>query len=79
MRNIIFGAIGTLWGAAVIIYSFVGNKPDSGGAYGAGQIAGTIFGFVFFVAGIYYLIQGIRTVNQPKVTMKKKKKKRVVE
>lgn len=78
MRNIIFGSIGVLWGGAVILYSLLGDKSPSGGAYGAGQMAGSVFGFLFFAVGLYYLVQGIRTLGESKVVKKKKKKKKKV-
>ena len=53
MRNKILGAIGVLWGGGVVIYSLV--TPRGGGAYGAGQMVGTIFGVLMLIAGIYTL------------------------
>lgn len=77
MRNIIYGAIGTLWGGAILVYSFVRDKPEVNESVRVGQMAGTGFGFLLFAVGLYYLIQGIRANNQPKPTKKLKKKKQV--
>ena len=58
MRNRIFGGIGVVWGAGVLIYSLLKGGPEGGGAYAAGQIGGMIFGGLLFVVGLYYLIKG---------------------
>src|SRR5947208_1712786 len=76
MRNLIFGAIGVLWGGGVLWYSFMGNAPRGGGAYGAGQMVGGIFGLLLFVAGLYYLIGGIREVVPDQPRRKPRKPKR---
>jgi len=55
-RNRIMGGIGTAWGLAIIIYSATTTRY--GGAYGAGQVAGMMFGILMFGVGLYYLIRG---------------------
>jgi hypothetical protein len=57
MRNQIFGAIGVLWGGAILIYGlFLNNAPVSNNpAYRTGQTAGLLMGGVLFAAGLYYL------------------------
>lgn len=81
MRNIIMGGIGVLWGAGILIYSFSGNEPVYRGGARVGQLVGTGMGFLLFAVGLYYLIQGIRSLNQPQesVKPKKKKKRKVVD
>jgi hypothetical protein len=75
MRNMIFGGIGVVWGGGIILYSVLG-APRAGGAYGAGQMVGTVFGILLFVVGFYYLIAGVREMNQGERSSKRKKRKR---
>ena len=75
MRNIIFGAIGVLWGSLLLLYSIFG-PANQGGAYGAGQTAGTVFGVLMLGAGLYYLVQGIQTISQADKSGRSKKRKR---
>jgi hypothetical protein len=83
MRNIIFGGIGVLWGGGILLYSFLGSAPRAQGAYGAGQSAATLFGLLLFIAGLFYLITGIRAMSRdepvPKTQKRKKKKKQIEE
>ena len=58
MRNRIFGAIGVLWGGAVLIRSLLRGVPQGSGAYAAGQTGGMIFGGLLLIVGIYYLVKG---------------------
>ena len=51
MRNVIFGVIGVLWGGYILMGSCLGGMRG-GGAYGAGQMVGTLFGLLLFVAGL---------------------------
>jgi len=54
MRNRIFGAIGVLWGAAIVVPRLIGvGQIQSDGAYAAGQLAGFLFGFLLIGAGAY--------------------------
>ena len=57
MRNRIMGGIGVVWGGAIVLYALFWQER-AGGAYGAGQIAGAVFGAVMLIAGLYYLIKG---------------------
>ena len=76
MRNMIFGGIGVLWGSGVLLYSFLGRGERAGGAYGAGQAAGTVFGFLLLGVGLFYLISGIRNLSQHEPRRKPRKRKR---
>lgn len=58
MRNRVFGAIGVIWGGIVLLSVFTRGGPSGGGAYGAGQSAGLVFGALLFIAGLYYLVKG---------------------
>ena len=57
MKNKILGWIGVVWGGAVLLSGlakvFFGGM--GGGAYGAGQLAGFIFGGLLCFAGVYTL------------------------
>lgn len=78
MRHVIFGAVGVLWGGAILLYAAFG-APRGEGAFGAGQLAGTLFGVVMFAAGLYYLIDGIRGTgsdDEPRERPRKKKKRK---
>jgi hypothetical protein len=63
MRSLIFGGIGFLWGAGIILYFFFGGGPQGGGAYRAAQVAGTVVGVLLFGVGLFYLIKGIRGLS----------------
>ena len=39
MRNKIFGAIGVLWGGAILLSAFLRGGPQGSGSYVAGQTA----------------------------------------
>jgi len=58
MRNRIFGAIGVVWGVAVLISAFLRGGPEGSGAYAAGNTAGIVLGALLFIVGGYYLIRG---------------------
>jgi hypothetical protein len=77
MRKLVFGGIGVVWGGAVLVYSFSGGGPrGGGGAYGAGQTAGTVFGGLLFVVGLIYCILGLVSLGSAKGKRKRKQKKR---
>lgn len=58
MRNRIVGAIGVIWGGAILLFGFLKGAPEGGGAYAQGQGAGLVFGALLFMAGLYFLIKG---------------------
>ena len=59
MRYSILGAIGVVFGGAILL-SGVLNGVKGEGTYAQGQIAGLIFGVLLFGVGLYYLIKGRR-------------------
>lgn len=61
MRNRIFGAIGVLWGGAILAFRFFGRHPETSGAYALGQTAAILLGGLLFVVGLYYLVKGSRS------------------
>lgn len=65
MRNIIFGAIGVLWGAAILVSSMSGGSAQGSGAYANGAGAATFFAVLLLIAGGYYLVKGIRERRDP--------------
>ena len=64
MRNRIIGGIGVVWGAGIVVYGLF-IQERAGGAYGAGQIAGVVFGAVMLIAGLAYLIKGDSPEEKP--------------
>ena len=57
-KNRIFGLIGLIWGGGMILGKILGCSPGpGGGAYGAGQAAGLVFGGLLFVVGAYYFFK----------------------
>ena len=61
MRNTIIGAVLTIWGAAILAINLLGNKPNHGGSYGAGQTAALVFAVIMIVAGVRAVRKGLRT------------------
>jgi hypothetical protein len=58
MRNRIFGAIGVLWGGAILVRTYFIGGPAGTGAYRNGQIAALVFAALLVLVGGYYLIRG---------------------
>jgi hypothetical protein len=57
MRNKIFGAIGAIWGALIILNWLFGTRPDGNTAYQSGQSAAVIMGVIMLFAGLYYFFK----------------------
>jgi len=59
MRNRIVGAIGMVWGGAILFSRLILSRTQSapGSAYASGQSAGLIFGVLLFVVGAYYFFK----------------------
>jgi hypothetical protein len=72
MASITGGVIAIVWGVGIQIYS--ANQKQYGGAYGAGQAIGSLFGLVLIGVGIYALVNGIRAANSR--TFKPRKRRR---
>ena len=60
MRNRIFGAIGVLWGGAMLVSAFLRGGPEGSGAYAAGQLTALVFDCLLVVVGGYYLFRKSR-------------------
>jgi hypothetical protein len=58
MRNRILGALGVLWGSAMLIRSYRTGGPIGSGAYLAGQFAALVFAALLVLVGVYYLVKG---------------------
>ena len=57
-RNRIFGLIGTLWGAGIVVSKIAGSNPQAQNeAYATGQNVALVFGALLFIVGLYYLIK----------------------
>lgn len=56
MRNRIVGAVGMIWGGAILVSRLLRNQPQAatGGAFAAGQSTALIFGVLLLVVGAYY-------------------------
>ena len=57
MRNKISGAIGTIWGGAILFNSLTASAPSGSAAYQGGSTAAVVFGAVMFCAGLYYFFK----------------------
>ena len=58
MRNRIFGAIGVLWGGAMLVSAYLRGGPRGSGSYAAGQTAALVFAVLLVLVGAYYLTKG---------------------
>jgi hypothetical protein len=58
VRNRIFGAIGVIWGGAMLVSAFLRGGPEGSGAYAAGQTTALAFGCLLLLVGGYYLLRG---------------------
>ena len=58
MRYRIFGAIGVVWGGAILLRAYLAGGPAGTGAYRNGQIAAFVFAALMVIVGGYYLIKG---------------------
>jgi hypothetical protein len=58
MRNRILGAIGLIWGGAMLVRAYIVGGPQGAGSYRQGQIAGLVFAALLVIVGGYYLIKG---------------------
>ncbi len=57
MRNRIFGAIGILWGGAIVVNWLLSSPAPASQAYQVGQFGGVLFGALVFLAGLYYIFK----------------------
>jgi hypothetical protein len=60
MRNKIFGVIGVLWGAAIIVYGVTGGSGNGTGSYEAGSSTALVFGALLLVVGGWTLAKNLR-------------------
>ena len=58
MRNRILGAIGVLWGGAMLLRAYLAGGPVGSGAYRDGQITALVFAALLVLVGGYYLVKG---------------------
>jgi len=56
MKNRLLGLIGVLWGGFLLFNCLTGNVVQ--GSYGAGQVGAVLFGALFSIAGLYFLVRG---------------------
>ena len=53
MRNRIFGAIGVIWGGAILVRVLTGG-PQGTGSYAAGRTSAFVFAGLLVLVGGYY-------------------------
>lgn len=59
MRNRALGALGVLFGGAVLLLKLLsGRWVDATGAYAVGQAASIVFAVLLVAVGLYYLLKG---------------------
>ena len=56
MRNRIFGGIGMLWGAGMLL-SWITAPAVGSAAYQGGRSGAAVFGALMFAAGLYYFLK----------------------
>lgn len=57
IKNRVLGAVGAIWGGAILIYGLMKGGPEGEGAYAQGQGASFVFGALMFAVGLYYLFK----------------------
>jgi len=57
MRNKIFGVIGVIWGALILVNGIFFRDGSGTDAYETGSIVALIFGACLFGAGLFYLLR----------------------
>jgi hypothetical protein len=58
LKRRVLGAVGVIFGGGIILTRLLGsNDLSTSSSYRSGQIAGLIFGTMFFGIGIYYLLK----------------------
>ncbi len=61
MRNKIIGAIGILWGGAILLRYFLNRNTVAGdSAYASGQKAAVVFGALLLIVGLFSLAKGMK-------------------
>lgn len=57
MGRLILAIVITLWGAGIVLRGLLGDGLAGSGAYGGGQMAAFIFGFVMVGAGVRHIVK----------------------
>lgn len=66
MRHLIFGTIGTLWGASIIASNLFRTPPANvNAAYQAGANMSLVFGSLLLFVGIATIVKGARKLKAP--------------
>ncbi len=65
MKNKILGAVGVIWGGAILAKGLFGPAAAGSAAYQAGQSGALIFGGLLFVVGIYSFFKKPKTKTDP--------------
>jgi zinc transporter ZupT len=75
MRNLISGIVGLAWGGMILLCGFLSGGPQGEGAYYAGSVCGLVTGALFFFAGAFYLVLGLREIL-PEAPRRKRRRRR---
>jgi hypothetical protein len=54
--NRLLAVVLVVWGGGMVLSGFARGLPSADGAYGAGQLAAFVFGFVMVIAGLRTLL-----------------------
>ena len=60
VRNRIFGAIGVIWGGAILVRALLTGGPQGTGSYAAGQTSAFVFAGLLVLVGGYYFLKGAK-------------------
>lgn len=63
MKNKIFGWIGMVWGAAIVISALLKDQVLSGENYAVGQIIAYTFGGILCLVGLYTVLKKKKVVD----------------
>jgi hypothetical protein len=59
MGRLILAIVITVWGAGIVLRGLLGDGLSGSGAYGGGQTAAFLFGFVMFGAGLRHIVRHV--------------------
>jgi hypothetical protein len=65
LKRRVLGVVGVIFGGGIILARLLGSTDlSTSPSYRSGQIAGLIFGIIFFGIGIYYLLKNTAVQNK---------------
>jgi hypothetical protein len=57
MGRLILAIVIMIWGAGIVLRGLLGDGISGSGAFGGGQMAAFLFGFVMFAAGARHVVR----------------------